>query len=130
MDAFIASEAGQSLAALSALSAGNKLFGVLVGHKRGRRFVVEKAFPAAAFRFSPAEFARVDDLFAGKVLGFYASGDIARIKAKLRQPYAAGRLLVAVRTAKRAPSYKAYTVDFDGRFRVAPIPLIVEEGAP
>ncbi len=130
MDAFIASEARQSLAALSALSGGKKLFGVLVGHKRGHRFIVEKAFPAQAFRFSPAGFARADELFAGKVLGFYASGDLARIKAQLRRPYAAGRLLLAVRTTKSAPSFKAYAVDFDGRFRVVPLPLIVEESAP
>jgi len=130
MDAFIAAEARQSLAALSALSAGKKLFGILVGHKRGHRFIVEKAFPAAAFRFSPADFARADELFAGKVLGFYSSGGLARIKARLLQPYAAGRLLLAVRTAKHAPSFKAYAVDFDGRFRVVPLPLIVEEGGP
>jgi len=130
VDALITAEARQALGALSALSPGRKLFGILVGHKRGHRFIVEKAFPAAAFRFAARDFFRIDELFAGGVLGFYASGDLNRIKARLRQPYAAGRLFVSVRTARRAPAFKAFAIDFDGRFRVVPLPLIVEESAP
>lgn len=127
MDAFITAEARQAFGALSALSPGRRLFGILVGHKRGHRFIVEKAFPAAGFRFAPRDFFLIDELFAGRVLGFYASGDLGRLKARLRQPYAAGRMLLSVRPAKRGPAFKAFAIDFEGRFRVVPLPLIVEE---
>lgn len=130
MDAYLTAEARQSFEALNALAPGQKHFGFLIGHKRGHRFIVEKIFPApAGFKIDPGNILRLDELFAGRAIGFYASGDVARLKAGLRQPAAAGRLLLAVRTARRAPAIKAYAIDFDGRFRFIPLPLISEEAA-
>ena len=131
VDAFLAAEARQALEALSALSPRKKLFGILLGHTRGHRFIVEKIFPSPeTMSLSPRNILRIDELFAGKAVGFYASGEIAPLKAKLRQPAAAGRLLLAVRQAKRGPVIKAYGIDFDGRFRFLPLPLTIEETGP
>lgn len=128
MDAYITAEARQSFEALNSLAPGQKHLGFLIGHKRGHRFIVEKIFPApAGFKIDPENILRLDELFAGRAIGFYASGDVARLKAGLRQPAAAGRLLLAVRTASGAPAFKAYAIDFDGRFRFILLPLILEK---
>jgi len=127
VDAYIAAEARRSFEALDALAPGRKHFGFLIGHKRGHRFIVEKIFPApAGLKIDLRNILRFDDLYAGRAIGFYTSGDLAGIKARLRQPAASGRILLAVRAARRAPAFKAYAVDFDGRFRFAPLPLILE----
>jgi hypothetical protein len=131
VDTYITAEARQALEALNALSPRKKLFGILIGHKRGHRFIVEKIFPATAgFGLGPSNILRLDELFAGRAVGFYASGDVARLKARLRQPAAAGRLLITGRAGKHAPDLKALAVDFDGRFRFVPLPLIIEETNP
>jgi hypothetical protein len=131
VDAFIAADAREALVALNALAPGKKLLGVLIGHKRGHRFVVERIFPAPpGFGLDERNMLRADDAFAGRAVGFYASGNIARLKAALRGPAAAGRLLLSVRTAKRGPALKAYAVDFDGRCRFVPLPLIIEGDEP
>lgn len=131
MDAFIAADARQAFDALTTLSPGRKLLGVLIGHKRGHRFIVERIFPAPpGFRLDERDILRADEAFAGRAIGFFASGDMARLKAALRGPAAAGRLLLSVRTEKRGPAFKAYAVDFDGRFRFVPLPLIIEGAEP
>jgi hypothetical protein len=128
VDVYIADEARRSFEALNALAPRQKHFGFLIGHKRGHRFIVEKIFPApAGLKTGLRNLPRFDDLFARRAIGFYASGDLARVKAGLRQPAASGRLLLAFRAAGRAPAFKAYAVDFDGRFRFLPLPLILEE---
>ena len=45
MDAFLTIEAQQALRAVKAVSPRRNAGGLLVGHKRGKRFFIEKAFP-------------------------------------------------------------------------------------
>jgi hypothetical protein len=131
VDAFLTAEARQALEALNALSPAKRHAGLLIGHERGHRFIVEMAFPTpATFEPGPAAFARLDEVFDGRAIGFFTSGDAARLKAKLRQPYAAGRLLLSIRFGRATPAFKAWAVDFEGRFRFIPIPVIVEESRP
>jgi hypothetical protein len=131
VDAYITAEALQILEALDALNPRRRRSGVLIGHKRGRRFIVERILPAPAnFDPKPAVLGRLDEIFAGKAVGFFSSGDLTRTRAGLRQPLAAGRLLLATESRRRARRVKAWAVDFDGRFRFIPIPVILEGEHP
>jgi hypothetical protein len=131
VDTFVTAEARQALEALDVLSPAKRHAGLLIGHERGHRFIVEKVLPTpAGFDPDPAVFARLDKIFGVRAIGFYTSGDAAPLKAKLRQPYAAGRLLLSVRFGRSKPAFRAWAVGFDGRFRFIPIPVIVEESRP
>jgi hypothetical protein len=131
VDAYLTAQARDSFAALSALAPGRPLMGLLLGHTRGHRFVVERILPAPP-GIAPDErsLTRIDAAFAGRIIGFFVAGDSARIKASLRRPSAAGRLLLIVKTSKRGPSFKAVAVDFDGRIRFVPLPVHCDEAAP
>jgi hypothetical protein len=130
VDAYLAAEALQAFGALSAVSPGKGVFGFLLGHKRGRRYFVEKIFPApSGFQPTLQNLVRLDRLFADKIIGFFASGSRRRdVEEQLKQPYAAGRLYLDVRFRKdpRSPGFKSYAIDFDGRFRFEPLALTVE----
>jgi len=129
MDAFLAAEALQALNALNIISPSKKLAGFLIGHKRGRRFFVEKVLPApAGFWPTLEDFARLDKLFEGKIIGLFAFGDAAKLKQHLFQPFACGRLFLEVRTREgRGLRFKARRLDFEGRFYLEPVELRLEK---
>ena len=117
--------------ALNALAPRMRQGGVLLGHKRGHRFIVENLLPTpGGLDPRPAFLARLDELFGGRAIGLFGSGGAARLKTALRQPAAAGRMLLCVRFGKSGPRFEAWAVDFDGRFRFVPLPLILEDDRP
>ena len=72
MDVYIGAEAAAALAAEALTSSGPSLRGLLLGHRRGPRYFVERAFPLRGKAF-PAEtrFRELDRAFGGRVIGFY-----------------------------------------------------------
>ena len=129
MDVFLSADAQRTLQALSVLSAAKSASGLLLGHKRAGRFFVEAAFPApAGFRPGPWNFFVLNETFQGRIIGFFLfDGGPAARRAYL-QPLACGRCLVAVtRRKSRDIACRAFVVDYDGRFRLDPINVLLDK---
>ena len=129
MDAFISAEAVRALRALSAFPASKLATGLLIGHKRAGRFFVESAFPApAGFKPGPKNFPVLNEAFQDRIIGFFVYGTGAAARRPFLQPLACGRLLLEIHRRKSGgDAYSAFAIDYDGRFKTAPIELILEE---
>ncbi len=109
-----------------ACEAGRKtMSGFLVGHKRGQRFYVEKAYPSSGRALASPERCRaLDRLFEGKMIGFYSSSSSPKALARFLQPAFCGKLvLLAGRGHEARLSLKPHVVEFDKSFYLLPVSL-------
>ena len=123
MDVLITPDASRDLEALALLHPGPSAWGLLLGHKRGRRVFVERFFPAGTAGALPAP-GRLDELdrsLGRRLVGFYAVRPAAAFRKSLLSPYAYGRLFIDIRRTGSGPSLKTYAVGFDGRFLLEPV---------
>jgi hypothetical protein len=127
MDAFLTHDARLALASAAAFSKQAAPAGFLTGHVRGGRFIVEGFFAAtAASLAAPEAFFTLDALQSGRVIGFLVAGFSMAARKPLLRPHAVGKLVLAVRKkpAGRKPDFVSWSVDFDGRFRFEPAPIV------
>ena len=129
MDAFISMEAQQALRAIKSIAPGKSVSGLLLGHKRGRRFVVERAFPApSGFKPSPKSLHLLDGIFEGKIIGFFQFHPDERKERAFLQPAACGKLFLAIDSLPSGQSLLiGCLIDYDGRFELEPIRVTLEE---
>ncbi len=125
MDVFISREASVDLDALKIMRPEPSAWGLLIGHRRGPRFFVERIFPAAAGAVlpPPGGLDELDRLFGRKVVGFFAVRPGAALKKSLLGPYFYGRVLLDVHFSRGGPVLRAFVVEFDRTFFLAPVPL-------
>jgi len=128
MDAFLTIEAQQALRAAKAISPRKGAAGLLIGHKRGRRFFVEKAFPApSGFKPTPENLTILDALFDGRIIGFFRVNPVERDERAVLRPFACGKLFLSIESRSAAESVLiSYLIDYDGRFVLEHIPLELE----
>lgn len=101
--------------------------GLLLGHKRGQRFYVEKVFPCRlSFFLSLAHFLTLDRLFQGKIIGFYSLMSQAGKKSLFLQPFAFGKVYLEVKPGRKKLSFKPSVIDFRNHFYFKPITAFVE----
>jgi hypothetical protein len=125
MDAYLAAEAHQALKALGSLSAKPDLSGFLIGHKRGRRFFVEKIFPLPkGFRPTLEHYHGLNRLLDGKIIGFFAFPADAKDRQSLLHPFACGKLFLGVRLNNKGTlNFQSLVIDYHDRFFTTPIEL-------
>jgi hypothetical protein len=125
VDVLITGEAALGLEALNVLRPGRAAWGVLVGHKRGHRYLIEHVFFAGAGTALPSlrAFDELDRLWDGRIVGLLAIRPDAAFKKLLLGPYFYGRLYLDLRPAKNGPRLRAYAVDFDRVFFLSPVRL-------
>jgi hypothetical protein len=68
----------------------------------------------------------LDALQPGRIIGFIVPGVAAAARKPLLRPHAVGRLVLALRKkpGTRNPEFVGWSVDYDGRFRFEPAPII------
>lgn len=127
MDAYLTPDARRDLEA-AALAAGKPgAAGFLTGHVRGGRFIVEGLVPAAGIEAAadPDLYFKLDRLQPGRIIGFFLPFASAASRLLFLRPHACGRLILApLRTGVRGPSWKGFSVGFDGRFSLNPCPIV------
>jgi hypothetical protein len=125
VDVFITPEARRELEALRIVRPDPSTWGLLVGHKRGFRFIVEKVFPAGSGRALPSErlLAGLDRIWPGGVIGLFAIRLNAPVKKAVLGPMFYGRLVLDLGSTARKPSIRPSIVDFERRFFLAPVML-------
>lgn len=125
MDAYLSREAQQSLKALRLMSSNAIPDGILIGHKRGHLFFVEKILPLLKGFFpSLKKYQELDELYNGKLLGFFSfRPDEKKIK-KILAPFAYRKLFLEINLdAQKEIAVKPHVVDYDKEFFLVPIKL-------
>lgn len=124
MDVFLTDDAERSFKALSLLSESGQR-GYLIGHRRGPRVYVEAIIPAGKDHAFPVEqFHLLDDIYDGRTVGFFFIGGGRRAESRILQPFAYGKIVLEARLGgRRAPALRAFSVEYEGRFTLSPVPL-------
>jgi hypothetical protein len=125
MDAYLSREAYQSLRALKLISSNSTSEGFLLGHKRGHRFFVEKIFPSMPGFFpSLKKYQELDQLFDGKLLGFFSFNPDENKVKKILAPYTCGKLLLKIKLNKQKKmTIQSYVIDYENEFFLFPIKI-------
>ena len=125
MDAYLSREAYHFLLGLNLASSKPNLDGILIGHKRGHRFFVEKVFPTRkGFYTSLENYFTLDEHFGGKLIGFFTFEADEKKKKKILLPFAYGQLFLDIRlTQKKKMTIKSYVIDYKKEFFLSPIDL-------
>ena len=125
MDAYLSREAYHFLLGLNLTSPKQNTDGLLLGHKRGHRFFIEKIFATKKGFYSSLEnYFALDKHFGGKLIGFFAYGaDEKKIK-KILLPFALGQLFLNIHsTQKKKMTIKSYIIDYKKNFFLSPVDL-------
>jgi hypothetical protein len=123
MDAYLSREAYHFLLGLNLASSKPNQDGILIGHKRGHRFFVEKVFPTKKGFYSSLEnYFALDEHFGGKLIGFFAYEADEKKKRKILQPFAYGQLFLDIRlNQKKKMTIKSFVIDYKKDFFLSPI---------
>jgi len=126
VDALITPEARREIDALMIFRPKPGTWGVLVGHTRGFRFIVEKAFPAGDGGRAPDEdlLAGLDGVWPGRTIGLFAVRPGAAFTKAVRGPAWYGKLVLRLTGPARSPAMRAFVVEYERRFFLAPIALV------
>jgi hypothetical protein len=123
MNALISQEAFQAFKALNLMSANSRPDGLLIGHKRGQSFFVEKIFPTLSGFFTSLEnYQELDQLFKEKIIGFFSFKRDERKVKKILAPFACGKLFLKLASrGKKMMSIKPFVIDYEKNFFLKPI---------
>ncbi len=125
MDSYLSQEAYKSLTALNLISSSSGSDGLLIGHKRGHRFFVEKILPSLPGFFpSLKKYHELDQFFKGKLLGFFSFNPDEKKLKKILAPFACGKLFLEVSSnPKKRMAIKSYVIDYENEFFLLPVGL-------
>jgi hypothetical protein len=129
MDSYLSQEAYKYLTALSIISSSSSSDGLLIGHKRGHRFFVEKIFPSLPGFFpSLKKYHELDQLFNGKLLGFFSFNPDEKKLKKILAPFACGKLFLEISSnQQKKMTIKSYVIDYENEFFLIPVRLTSHE---
>jgi hypothetical protein len=125
MDAFLTEDCRRLLEAWGRFSRRPTEKGFLLGHKRGRRFIVEQVVPAGSgFSAFIARFHDVNAFFGGKIIGFFSFGTGPQTRKLVLSPIGYGKLfLEAGRGFKKGLILNSSVIEFGETFHFKRIPL-------
>lgn len=122
MDAYLSREAYRFFEALALVSTEASPDGLLIGHKRGHRYVVEKIFPALkGFSVFPQIYFELDKIFDGKLIGFYSLKPEEKKIKKILAPFAYGKLFLKVHRQENRVAIESFLIDYREGFFLSPI---------
>lgn len=105
----------------------NELGGLLLGHKRGEVFFIEKVFPCRpSFFLSLENFWILDRHFEGKIIGFYSLKRGNEERPRYLQPFACGKIYLEIKPSQKKLRYKPSVIDYQNRFCFLPATLSSE----
>jgi len=118
VDVLITPGAGRDLEAFRAFRPKPGAWGVLVGHRRGPRTIVEKVASGGGPEAPPgdAALARFEALWPGRIVGLAVARPGTAFKRAVRGPAWYGRIILSLSGRPAAPALRAQAVVFDRRF--------------
>ena len=125
MDVLIIPEARREMDALRAFGPRPGTWGVVVGHRRGPRFIVEKVAAGGSPGTVPGErsLAGIAKVWPGRIIGIAVVRPDAAFKKALLGPAWYGKLVLELAGSLKAPALRPHVVEFERRFFLDPIAL-------
>ncbi len=125
VDVLVTPEARREIEGLRIARPDPATWGILIGHKRGFRFFVEKVFPAGSGRTLPGGrlVADLDRVWPGRIIGFFAIRPGTAFRKAVLGPLFHGKLIVHLSLPAGRPVLHPFIVDFKRRFFLEPVPL-------
>lgn len=123
MEVYLSEEVLESLSALRFALSDATTDGLLIGHRRGHMFFVERIFPSCrGFFTSEKNFISLIELFNNKILGFYSfRADQRKIK-KILAPFSYGKLFLNIEINKKGHMViKPFVIEHEKDFFLVPI---------
>ena len=82
------------------------------------------------FQPSPKNLVILHEIFNGRIVGFFRFNPAEKDERVLLQPFACGKMFLAVESRSPAESILiGYLIDYDGRYILEQIPVILETPA-
>ena len=125
VDVLIIPEARREIEAWRAFRPAPGTWGVLIGHRRGPRYIVEKVAAAGRPGFTPDErlLEAFDRIWPGGVIGLAVVRPDAAFKKAVLAPAWYGKLVLRSSGPAKAPRLEAGVVEFERRFFLDAVPL-------
>jgi hypothetical protein len=129
MDALLAPEARQALEAL-ALSRSPASAGILFGHKRGSRFIIESALPTTPGYYPPQRtYLRLSAAFSDRIIGFFSFSAESGLRKISPPPFAVGKVFLSLKAGPDGRLFlRGHSPDYSRRFILRPVPLAKVKG--
>src|SRR4030042_1205350 len=117
MDVLITPEAKREIDALRVVRPRPPTWGVLIGHKRGFRFIVEKVFSAGGAGTLPDErlLVGLDGIWPGRTIGLFAVRPATAFKKAVLGPAWYGKLIIQMAGSAQAPAMRPAAAGVGGR---------------
>ena len=128
MDVLITEEARRELEAFRLFRPAPGAWGVLVGHRRGNRVIVEKAVAAGSPGAAPDArlVAGLDGLWPGMTVGLFVRRPGAAFRKAVLGPLWYGKVVLVLSGASEAPVLRPFEVELGRGFKLVPVPLAPE----
>ena len=125
MDVYFSHEAYKYLKAQSLIITRQNADGIILGHKRGLSFFVERIVSTTKGFFPSLEkFYSLNDIYKDSILGFYSFFAEEKKTKKILAPFAHGKLYLNIRISKsNILQIKSYSIEYDKVFFLSPLKL-------
>lgn len=125
MDVYLSHEAWQHLRAQALEIPHRRAGGLLLGHRRGRRFHVERVHPCYFGKFPTSrDFLELNRIFEGKIIGFYSSVRASETKAGKFPPFSYNKLFLEFDLhPKKGLMLRPAVVEYSDSFYLVPAVL-------
>jgi hypothetical protein len=125
MDVFVVPDARLEIDTLLALRPRPGAWGVIIGHRRGPRFIVEKVAGAGNPATMPDEriLAELERIWPGRIIGIAVVRPGAAFKKALLGPAGYGKLVLVASGSIKTPVLRPYVVEFGRRFFLDAVPF-------
>ncbi len=129
MDVYFSRESIQTLEAQKIIATQQNSDGIILGHKRGKSFFVEKIVSTVKGFFPSLEkFYSLNTLYKDSILGFYSFFSGEKKTKKILAPFAHGKLYLDIRiTESDTLQIKPYSIEYGKTFFFSPLKLTLPQ---
>lgn len=128
VDAFLSKEAYREIQVLRLTLGQKPQDGLLLGHRCGPRYFLERTWPTLqGFFAGPEKYWQLVQAFEGRVIGFFSYQPSRQRLRPILQPLGCGHILLEIFPQKKSSlALKCFLIDFNGSFFLSPCPLQIE----
>jgi hypothetical protein len=125
MDVYLSDEVLQHLSAQALKITRGAASGLLLGHRRGPRFFVERIYPCPLRTFlSVGQYHALSRIFDDKIIGFYSSRRRTEKRKPKFPPFAVNKLYLEFDPhPKKGLTLRPAVVEYTGFFQLVPVEL-------
>ncbi len=125
MDAYFSREALTTLEAHKIIATQQNSDGIIIGHKRGQSFFVERIVSTTKGFFPSLEkYYSLNTIYKDSIVGFYSFFTEDKKTKKILVPFAHGKLYLDIRITKsNTLQIKPYSIEYDKIFFLSPLKL-------